>query len=106
MLTDVSARTRIAQELEELPLESMTLQQITAFTEFQSLYPACRLHGSAVYGLATPDADLDVCIDEGALYSLPDEMNHMGLGQDFKMVHTLLHLRLPRVVLRHRESGI
>ena len=45
----------------------LTEGQRKAFFDFQLCEPSGRLHGSTVYGMSTPNSDVDVCIDEDRL---------------------------------------
>lgn len=80
----------------------MTHRQRKAFCDFQLVHPECRLHGSTVYGMSTPDSDVDLCVDEIRLDGLA-EAAEFGLIP-FNIVSDLLHLRIRRLVLQHNNG--
>ena len=72
----------------------MSAEQSEAFSEFKELWSDCRLHGSTVYGLATPASDIDVCVENvGDVCGFP--------GYPFEVVSDQVDERISRVILRH-----
>ena len=90
---------------ESLP-NNMTDDQMNAYDNFQSIFPNCRLHGSIVYGLSNENSDVDVCVDD--LYNVYDEIEYQdGDGYYyFDIMSNQLEQRIPRLVLKHRETGV
>ena len=81
----------------------LTDKQQEAFDDFQLCEPSSRLHGSTVYGMSTPDSDVDVCINEDRLVGLADNADAVLIP--FEIVSNLLHLGTSRLVLRH-DNGV
>ena len=81
-------------------LENLTDDQLFAFLQFQALVPSCRLHGSTVYGLSTPNSDVDICVEDSDLLDSADINWKFGVTL-FDVVQDLTNQPLSRVILQH-----
>ena len=49
-------------ETDPIKFQLMHENQMIAFLDFQAIVPDCKLHGSTVYGLCSPDSDVNICV--------------------------------------------
>lgn len=93
-------REKTVAERDPRRLQYLTDVQQEAFSDLQLLEPACRLHGSTVYGMSEPDSDVDVCVAQ-----LNDLAGSVDAGlTPFHIIEDLLHLNNPRLRLRHKNG--
>lgn len=78
----------------------MSPKQKQAFSHFQTLEPRCCLHGSTVYGLASPESDIDVCVP-----NLGEVEVAIQSVSNFQVYSNQLTMRLPRLILRHSNGS-
>lgn len=81
-------------------LRYMSPEQNQAFSHFETLEPRCRLHGSTVYGISSPESDIDVCVP-----NLGELERVIRSVSNFQVCSDQLAMRLPRLILRHNNGS-
>jgi hypothetical protein len=88
------------ERLDWADLQYMTTQQSQAFSQFRTLEPSCRLHGSTVYGLSSADSDIHVCVWDhlDVTIELVTDVSNFAVREDLR------HLRKPRLIIQHSNG--
>ncbi|CAE7946823.1 unnamed protein product, partial [Symbiodinium sp. KB8] len=75
-----------------------------AFEAFRRFDAGAELHGSQVLGLADEASDVDI-LSSKPVHQLLKALRNQKL-QDFELSESVMAARIPRVIVRHRQTGL